>query len=59
MKKFGLYICFIFWVICTIIFTLSIVGWVMIIRNNQGYITEGENRRTVWMGIGYEILEKL
>ena len=61
MKPICITLTFLFWMIFTIILTLSVVGWVVILpkANYTGYDKPQEDLRSTWMRIGYSLFEKI
>lgn len=60
MEKFILSITFIVWMIMTFILAISMVGWIVLVRedhNIQHY--QGENGEAVWFKLGKSIIKKL
>lgn len=60
MKKFGLLVTLIIWMLLTIILTLSIIGWIILLHKDSGFSSQSSDEaRSTWMKIGLIILNKI
>ena len=54
------YFIFIIWLILTVLLGLSLIGWIVLFRsNNTSYWMSEEENRTMWMKIGYVLLQSI
>lgn len=62
MKIFALVLLLIVWLILTLVLSVSVVGWVILLpvqNNSFDYMPMSDDRRSTWMLIGIRILRKL
>lgn len=60
MKKIGITLAFIFWMLMTFLLAISLVGLVVLIRedSNSSYF-KGEEGEAVWFKIGKKLVDSL
>jgi len=62
MKYLMLSFILVFWIIITVLLSLSIIGWVILLpvpNNTNYYKPMTDSRRSAWMLIGLSIKDKL
>lgn len=60
MKTIGITICFIFWCLFTLILAISLIGIVVLIREDYNCKNfQGEEGEAIWFKIGKKLINKL